>query len=78
MQEEFAPTAGFSAVGARAGQVEGGARNRSFWFTGFPDCSENQKNVKTVLLREEWNAAFDSKMIHFVLFPSSPWMILIT
>lgn len=78
MQDAFAPTSGFSAVGVCAGQVAGGARNCCFWFTGFPNCSENQKNVKTILLRDEWNAVFDSKMIHFVSFLSSPWMTIIT
>lgn len=37
-----------------------------------------KKNVKTILLRDEWNAVFDSKMIHFVSFLSSPWMTIIT
>lgn len=51
VQDARAATSGFSAVGACAGQVEGGAHNCCFfWFTGFPNCSENQKTSKPFCL----------------------------
>lgn len=46
VQDALPPTSGFSAIGVCVGQVEGGARNCCFWFTGFLNCSENQKTSK--------------------------------
>lgn len=78
MQDAFAPTLGFSAIGVCAGQVEGGATTAGFLVHWVPKLFREPKNVKTVLPRDEWNAVLGSRMARFVLLLSSPRMILIT